>query len=401
MGEFRIAVIGGGASATLLLAQLGRLLNGRACQIDVFDRAGQFAKGIAYSTPSICHLLNVRASNMSALADEPEDFSKWAESKGYGPNDFVPRLLYGTYLTETLGKASKVLDVSFILKDVLNTSVGEDGTYNLETEEGITSYQVLVQATGNCVPLRPRLEGSVSGYYDSPWEVPYEELRQAKKVILIGSGLSAADAILALHAHEYTGEIVVCSRHALFPAVHIAPQKYEATWLQKIDIPSQFNTPRQALRNIRSEVRSANVPWQMVIDSLRPHTNDIWKHWSPDNRDQFMHRVFTFWNLHRHRMAPEVFEVLDGLEKNGRLQRIKTRVRAVRSAAFSPVVITDGVEIEGNAVINCLGYRYHERTYATSFVIGPPCFGPLFETTAIPEIRMQASVLAKRIADLF
>ena len=64
-----------------------------------------------------------------------------------------------------------------------------------------------------------------------------------------------------------------------------------------------------------------------------------------------------------------------------------------------PAVVTDQGVVATEAIINCLGYRYAEGgcQFAPSDKIGPSCFGPLFETTAIPEIRQQARHLAGQI----
>jgi uncharacterized NAD(P)/FAD-binding protein YdhS len=39
--------------------------------------AARFGVGLAYSTGNPRHLLNVRADNMSAFADEPDHFARW------------------------------------------------------------------------------------------------------------------------------------------------------------------------------------------------------------------------------------------------------------------------------------------------------------------------------------
>ncbi len=378
----KLAIIGGGASATLLLAHLARRTATGALSIDVYDRAGAFGKGIAYATPHLCHLLNVRAANMSALADAPDDFSLWAEQHGYQPSDFVPRKLYGDYLAFHLGQAKSRLDVSFIRGDVSSTR-REQG-YDV----GGSFYNIAVQATGNCVAQRPRIDGTAEAYHDSPWSVDYAALRNLDTIALVGSGLSAVDTILALHAHDYQGDITVISRRALFPAAHIQAAAYPA-FLAKAP-----GTVREAFRQIRDEVRAAQAPWQAVIDSLRPFTNGIWQHWPEKERAVFMKRLFTYWNIHRHRMAPQIAQQIARLEKEGRVRRLAAAVLSVGSQG----VLTGTGFLEAGAVINCLGYRYQEGPVEASHRIGPACFGPLFETTAIPEIRAQAAALAAKIS---
>ncbi len=73
-----IAIIGGGASATLLAWNL-RHRHSRGCV--VIDPGPQPALGLAYGTRSVENLLNVPASGMSALADEAGHFLGWLRRK--------------------------------------------------------------------------------------------------------------------------------------------------------------------------------------------------------------------------------------------------------------------------------------------------------------------------------
>src|SRR5262245_10341107 len=64
-------------------------------------------RGMAYGTSHPEHLLNVRAENMGAWADDREHFHAWLQQRGskIGPHDFAPRGLYGDYLEEQLRNA--------------------------------------------------------------------------------------------------------------------------------------------------------------------------------------------------------------------------------------------------------------------------------------------------------
>ncbi len=383
-----LAIIGGGASATLLLAHLARRPDAASLLIDVYDRAGVFGKGVAYSTPQMAHLLNVRAHNMSALVDHPDDFENWAAPHGYEPSDFVPRKLYGDYLAMHLAHAQKSLRVSFIQEDVIACRLKEANGYDLETKAGAKSYDIVIEATGNCVPLQLSTQNDIAGYYTSPWQIDYAALKNLKTIALIGSGLSAVDAILSLQAHDYTGDILIFSRNALLPAVHVQAEAYPAF------ITALPPTALAAFKAVRQEVKRTNAPWQSVIDSLRPFTNTIWAQWPDLERYKFLSRLFTFWNVHRHRMAPQIAGVIEDLEQTGRLRRIKASVRGIQAG---PSVVTKSGNVTADAIINCLGYRYQERALSATYELGPARFGSLFETTAIPEIRAQAAQIAAQI----
>jgi len=246
-----------------------------------------------------------------------------------------------------------------------------------------------VQATGNCTPLRPQVADNVAGYHDDPWTLDYSAVSSRADIALIGSGLSAVDAVLALDAHGHSGSIQLFSRTARLPGVHVKAAVHPAFMHA---IPA---TARAALRRIRQELNTTDAPWQAVIDSLRPLTNAIWQAWPECERQRFMRHLFTWWNIHRHRMAGQIGDKIAALERSGRLIRRRARVRSIIPG---PAMVTDRGTVRADVLINCLGYRHEQRALAASHTIGPARFGSLFETTAIPEIRVQAAQLADTLS---
>ena len=98
-----VAIVGGGFSGLLSAIHLLRADPGLTVRL--IERAPRFARGRAYSTRDPGHLLNVRASNMSAFPDQPRHFVDWL---GVGPiagDWFVERRRYGDYLQEVLRQA--------------------------------------------------------------------------------------------------------------------------------------------------------------------------------------------------------------------------------------------------------------------------------------------------------
>src|SRR5271165_2833493 len=79
-GKRPIAVIGAGFSGTIAALHLLRRLPPDQ-PVLLCERATEFARGVAYATGDSNHLLNVRATNMSALADEPQHFADWIKRR--------------------------------------------------------------------------------------------------------------------------------------------------------------------------------------------------------------------------------------------------------------------------------------------------------------------------------
>lgn len=396
MADAALAIVGGGASAVLLLAALAREPAAKGMRIDLYERMpARLGRGIAYSTQHNVHLLNVRAANMSAYEADKDDFANWAAAKGFKPQDFVPRKLFGVYLGEKFEQAKQALNLTIIEADIESIRKIDKEEYEIGYGNRKRSYTTVVQASGNARPIKPRVAGNVAWYFDDPWSADFAALGNLRHIALVGSGLTATDMVLALYGKNYQGKISIISRHSLLPASHAAP----ATWPSFLTEEDYKETPYRLLRRIRAEVKKAageNVPWQAVVDSLRSHTNPIWDSMTRKTRERFMKRLFTLWNVHRHRMAPQIAQAMDALIKAGRLEMVKA---SVESVAPGPVVKTSAGDIAADAVINCLGYRYQEegRKYEPTEKIGPARFGDLFETTAIPEIRAQAAQIAARI----
>src|SRR5271154_1787671 len=100
----RIVIVGGGASGALMAAHL---LRERPPNLDVtiVETRAELGRGLAYATGNPSHLLNVRAANMSAFADDPGHFARWLSTEASAPAAsedsefrFVSRGLYGRYL---------------------------------------------------------------------------------------------------------------------------------------------------------------------------------------------------------------------------------------------------------------------------------------------------------------
>jgi len=261
-------------------------------------------------------------------------------------------------------------------------------------------------------------------------------------VLLIGSGLTAVDAAISLDRKGHRGRILVTSRNGLFPQRHGDFVSY-TDFLAKEALPS---TAVGAFRRVRREIAQAaesGIPWQSVIDALRPHNTHIWMSWSLRERRRFLRHARALWETHRHRMPPPTAQVIDRLREEGRFELVPGRIREFRTDVDSLVETVlqrrgGGLQsLWSNWVINCIGPDSNFRQqfddlliinlidqglihpdplflgleataegYATGFngevtknvaLLGPPLRGVLWESTAMPEIRVQADALARRI----
>ncbi len=257
-----MVIVGGGASGTLLAAQLLRNARG-PLRVALLEKSGRMGPGLAYSTESASHLLNVPASRMSAFPDDPEHFLRWVRrvEPDTGPEDFVQRRRYGRYLEAVLREAREGAAPGVHLEPMVGEVVSISRAGNarrVELADGtVLEARQVVLAVGNALPADlPVADGGLytsPRYIRSPWtEGALRHIRSHHSVMLIGTGLTMVDTVLSLAERGHEGRIHALSRHGLLPHVH----RPGVVAGNAVDI-SEPRRVRSILGALRREVRSA------------------------------------------------------------------------------------------------------------------------------------------------
>jgi hydroxyacylglutathione hydrolase len=439
-----IAIVGGGFSGAVLAAEL--LAAGELSpSVILIERQGNPGRGVAYGTRFGGHLLNVRAQNMSGRADEPLHFLRWAQrnySANVQPGDYVPRRVYGQYIESLLREAGESNPGRFKWKQdeaIAITPIDGKAEISLRSGGRVIAAKIVL-ALGNFPPADPKFPGRAvasSRYVSNPWAAKALDcMEQDEEVLLVGSGLTSVDVAIALRERGFSAKVHMLSRHGLLPQQHKVTEPWSAFWNKSP------RTARGLLRLIRAQVRNAaqqKIDWCAVIDSVRPFAQKIWISLPLKERRQFLRHLRAYWDVHRHRVAPQIGKMLTTEIAGGRIETHAGRITEYREQA-------DCVEVSYrerrtgelkklfvNRVINCTGpdadirrindpllknllSRQLVRPDALSlgletseegaligptgtpsdllYTIGPLRRGSLWETTAVPEIRVQASRLA-------
>ncbi|MBI2234486.1 MAG: FAD/NAD(P)-binding protein, partial [Micavibrio aeruginosavorus] len=320
----KIVIVGGGFCGTMVLHHLMQQGGLPPLDIAFYDDHGRHGRGVAYSTPYPEHLLNVPAGGMSALPDHADHFVKWL-GQGADPARFYPRMTYGDYLHHFMDEALALAKTRGHHIRLLTEAFPLDAGRNEDT--------FYVFATGTS---QPRWPGGAVAEDARLLAHPYggSVPSSAKCVIILGTGLSAVDAILTLNKTGYMGRIVCISRGGLWPVSH-GPKTQP--W-----------------------------HWRWYIDSLRPHSNKLWRK-LPDGVRNFCLRRVTFWNVIRHRMPPEVAATIRAMKKSGQLQTRRGSIAAIKASPDKiEIALKSGKSIAGDAVINCLGFIGQNKQPATA-----------------------------------
>jgi uncharacterized NAD(P)/FAD-binding protein YdhS len=438
--EFDVAIVGAGASGTLVAAQLRNVWP--ESRVALIGNAARPARGIAYDTPYQSHLLNVHAENMSAFPDDRDHFTRWLIQRRPTATgaDFAPRTWYGDYLAEILAEALRApTPITPITGEVVSVMrYGDRWLLQLADGTALMAHSVVL-AVGNLPPNDPPgFSADLPGYWSNPWASDVaRRLAVDAPVLIIGTGLTMVDVVLALSEVGHCGPIAALSQHGRLYQPHAS---YTPRLLTSL--PAEFASPRRALRWLRIEIERAQREgndWRAVIDSLRPHTEIIWRQWSLAQRASFVRHGRNLWDIHRHRVPPQVGTQLDEWIAQGTLTIHAGRVLAADATpqgvkvCWLPKDSDQPQQFKVARVINCTGpnrdYSRVNTPLVTSlrkggwltpdplrlgwvtdidgrligvdgssvaglYTIGPLRLADLWESIAIPEIRVQAAALA-------
>lgn len=454
-----IAIIGGGFSGSLVATHLLKTAT-QPLTLKLVERSAAAGRGIAYGTGERGHLLNVSAGNMSAFPQDPGHLLRWLQHnrtelaallpEAVNASTFIPRKVYGLYVQSILEEAEATAPSYLRLERVVDEVVsvqpsGSQAVVSLASQGDFWADRVVL-ALGNS-PVVP------DGISEDRWGLPPGVLRHAwsadaledldpeTPVLLVGTGLTMVDMVVLLHDRQHRGPIYALSRRGLTPQCHQASQPYPA-FLTPETLP---HTTPELVRRVREEVATAaglGYDWRSVLDSLRPLSQSLWQGLPLNEQARFLRLVAPYWDVHRHRIAPQIAEILDKLRAAGQLTFLAGRIQNYQFAdgavqvAFCPrgrqaietlrvgrVVTCTGVNVDygrsthpliaslrsqglirpnplGLGIATAANGAVRSATGGESsllYTLGTPRKGDLWETIAVPELRGQAAALAKTL----
>lgn len=385
-------------------------------------------------------MLNVPAKRMSAFADAPDDFVRWLAERHprFSPDSFVPRLIYGEYVRDLLDVARASGRLTVVAGEAVSlTQAG--GVAIVLANGGEIAADRAVLAVGNLPPQHPRgfddqLPANL--YAADPWTpAATAGLGDEDVVLFLGTGLTMIDMALRLQDEGFGGRMIALSRRGLLPHRHGPHEDFVA-------IEAAPEAPASTLlKSVRS--RADAVGWRNAVDELRPFTQPLWGAAEIPTRKRFLRHLRPWWDIHRHRIAPQVADRIAGLIDSGRLAFVSGGTRSTQaegerlSVTYKPRGEGGEATMTVRRAINCTGPQSDLRTASdpllwqlTSdgvirpdplaigidvdeglhtvaadglpnerlYAVGPMTKGALWEIVAVPDIRGQVANLAERLA---
>ena len=459
----RIGIIGGGFSGSLTAIQL--IHKSDACEIILINKQETFNKGFAYNPYSDKQLLNVIAAKMSAFAEQPDHFLDWVmeqnefknRDRTLIANSFLSRKLYGAYLVDVWNQnyplaAEKGIKVRLLNQFVVDIDIETNSvSLFLDTGETILVDQCVI-ATGNQVPRNPSIKNETFypnyNYFQNPWiREAVQHVIPNLPVLIVGNGLTMVDTVLGLKENGFNGEIYSISPKGfnILPHRHNG-LKYEKLVEELSDDMSLREIYQLVSKHIKA-VREYGVSAEPVIDSLRPHTQRLWKGLSDEEKAFFMSRLRHLWGVARHRIPLHTYDKIQQLRIDGKLHIQSGRIvdfveqsnaievsyfdkkeGTIKSLFVSRIINCTGPEtdlrkVENSFLKNCLlkgdivqdalklGINTNTETFQVKksdgtyhsnlFTLGGNLKGELWESTAVNELRIQSERLAEELKVVF
>lgn len=255
VGRERILIIGAGFSGTVTAM---RLLQNATKPLDVvlMERIEeQRDGGLAYSSSTVGweHLLNIQAGRITAFREDPDDFMDWANieaNRDSWPSQWqntkfevsspVPRRTYQQYLHDRLNQAianaASGVALTRLQGEAVDLVQTDTTTRVLYLEPGSTERREVaaeqtIIATGHVDFVQPPFVEEVKeapnfilDQFSQKGQVTIQNLGKHETVFIVGTGLTAYDAVISLLNKGHEGRIILSSRngntHFVYPEGH-------------------------------------------------------------------------------------------------------------------------------------------------------------------------------------
>ena len=308
----------------------------------------------------------------------------------------------------------------------------------------------MVLTFGHFAPLNPQPHSDfyqTEFYVANPWDyAALDRIDGNAPVALLGAAHTAVDVLFRLTSQSDARKIYLISRRGLALQSHRShPQSPPITAFPPF-FENLAPTVRQYFRALRRralEKTDEGGDWRDVINSLRPHTHEIWQRFPLQERRRFLSQVVAYWDIHRHRSAPVAHLRLTQMIKSGQVEPVAGYVQGFEVGAEN---VSIEIRERGNrrirlqevgGVVNCTGPNYdidaidaplivqlHTEVYlkqdalklgfevnehyqvidsaghATEnlFYVGPMLKARYWEAIAVPELRVHTRRLAQILA---
>lgn len=345
-----IAIVGGGFSGAAVAWHLARRLPASAAAIRVIEPRAELGHGLAYGTTDPDHRLNVPDDRMSLRSDDPLHFQRWLASAGApllpggsatrAGQIFAPRAVFGRYVAAQMAPLLAGGRVEHLRDRVLRIEAGT--RFTLHPAEGAPfAADLVVLAVSHPAPALPAelagLRGSATLVEDAALPGALAAIPPQERVLIVGSGLTAADIVATLMRQGQRGPVHILSRHGWLSQPH-GPKQAETAADFGHDPARTALALFRRVRAALAEDAARGLTWHAVFDRLRAQGPAIWAALPLPERRRLLRHLRALWDIHRFRIAPQTHDTLREAVRAGRVFLHTARLVGVEAAARGRVV---------------------------------------------------------------
>jgi uncharacterized NAD(P)/FAD-binding protein YdhS len=325
-------------------------------------------------------------------------------------------------------------------------SAADELTLRITRGERVIAQQVILALGNPPPPLLPWAEPvrNHPAYRDDPWTLP-KDLNSRHEVLIIGNGLTMTDVAFSLTRDAARApRLRTISRRGLIPlpqsTFHVSAVQGGAEFFAGAVSIRQVLAASRALAR---DVERLGGDWREVVTFIRNVAPSIWQRLPLPERQRFVRHLQSYWDVHRHRVPPQLAECMNDLRRSGLLEINAGRIEEMapagdrlrvtwrrRGRVESDSFVVDAVinatgpdyvlnrarnpllqALRGEGLVSAdaldLGLRTTDQAACVAadgraserlFYLGPMLRAGHWEATAATELRNHAEALARHLA---
>ncbi len=384
----KIAIIGGGFTGTAVAIRLCASMPA-PLQIKVIEPREMLGGGLAYGGDDPDHRVNGTHELLVLFPKDIGHFARWYVASGAADRDpqaqaetgvcYVRRSDVRLYLNQTLQETvARNCHGSTVhhLRDCAVSAKRVKEGLQIELASGaMVSSDLTVLAFGGQKPAPPRAVSAGAkrhpGYIGDPFDAKaLAAIAPDDRVLLVGTGLTAADVVASLSRHRHKGAITAISRRGLLPQAQGEAPDVSAL-MQRLSRPvprfierhGERLSLRAAVRALRGDMAAAisdGRDLKAPFDEVRDAAGWLWPNFTEIEKSRFLRHLKPWYDVNRYRMVPQTGDIVAAMQASGQLEfRVArlARLQAQGTRLEAHLAGRDGaVSAEAfDIVINCTG----------------------------------------------
>ncbi len=353
-----VAIVGGGYTGAISAILLSRM-SSTPLDIRIIEPRQEVGRGLAYDTEDPAHRLNVPPALMVLYLDDIEHFSRFVSSRDIAGADpgavaadgslYVRRSIFGDYMAGEVRRHRADNPSGSRLRHYRDRAVSMEATgqgYRLALAGGgqVDADAVMLCTSHGTPSLPPGIPDALRdhiGMIADPWsKSELSRIGADDRLLVVGAGLTGADVVVSLRHRGHKGKILMLSRHGLppnrqhdFGDVGALLDRVRRPVPILIERHGHFTSVRQVLHAVRRDVAKARrevhgADWRDSFDHVRDAAGVIWRNLPMAEKRRYSRHLASYYGSHRNRVAPQVIDQLEELQRTGQLSMQAGRIES-------------------------------------------------------------------------